>query len=978
MPGRAATQTLVARAAELAALRAAVERASSGDAATVLVSGEAGVGKSRLVEELMRTARDDGALVLLGRCVDVGDGELAYAPIAGALRSLAVHVDEPELDAALGPGRAELARLVPDLAGGDAAPAAEPGAFGKARLFELLLGTLGRLGHPRPVVLVVEDLHWADGSTRDLVRFLVRSAAGERLALIATYRTDDIHREHPLRPYLAELRRDARVERVDLAPFSRAEFADLVAAILGTLPSPASLERLYARSEGNAFFTEELLAAAGSAELPASLRDALAVHLERLPPPAQRVVRVMAAAGRHVDHRLLERVAAVPADELAAAVRAALDARVIVPARDGHAYEFRHALLREAAYAELLPGERQALHAVLARELEAAPELGGAAFAGEVAHHWHAAGERERALVASVRAGSEAERVYAYPEALRHFQRALELWDRAAPESRAGLDHVKLAERAAEAATAAGETQLAIAFAQRAVELAEPERAGAQYARLARLLWDAGSGADALPVSARAIALTPPDRTAERARMLESHARLLALTGRGHEAQAPIGEAIGIARELGDPEIEAGTLATRVITMHGLAEEALAAGKEAMVAARRHGDPETLMRAYINAAEAFDHGGRVQDAIDLSREGIEESRRLGMERAMGVHLRGELAGRVVKLGRYDEARDEIEEGLRAAPEGAAAVALHHAAAALAARRGDAQAADAAAALSRANAREAGSGQSTARGAAALVELALWDGDMERAGAIVDEALALVRDAEYVWYSAPLYALGAWALADRALRARAAGADGDADDAHAAARALAARFDDRLIDGGVPEVAAYRAQVAAELTRLVDAPSPAAWEDARRRWERLGLPFHAALCGWREAEALLLAGTDRERAAELLGDAGRQAEALGARPLAAAVAALARRARIELGAEGAGASEELPAGLTPRELEVLRLMAEGQTNREIGAALFISEKTVSVHVSRVLSKLGAANRAQAATIAHRLGIVAPLR
>jgi DNA-binding CsgD family transcriptional regulator/Arc/MetJ-type ribon-helix-helix transcriptional regulator len=982
MAGRAATQTLIARATELAALRTAVDRASSGDATTVLVAGEAGVGKSRLVEELMRTARDDGALVLLGRCVDVGDGELAYAPIAGALRSLSAHVDGTELDVALGPGRAELARLVPDLAGEDASPAAGPGAFGKARLFELLLGTLGRLGQRRPVVLVVEDLHWADGSTRDLMRFLVRSSAGERLALIATYRTDDIYRMHPLRPYLVELRRDARVERIDLARFSRAEFTDHVAAILGTLPSVASLDRLYERSEGNAFFTEELLAAAGSGELPASLRDALAVHLERLPPPAQRVVRVMAAAGRRVDHRLLERVAAVPADELSAAVRAALDARVIVPARDGRAYEFRHALLREAAYAELLPSEREALHAVLARELEADPELGGAAFAGEVAHHWHAAGERERALVASVRAGREAERVYAHPEALRHFQRALELWERAAPRARAGLDRVELAERAAEAASATGETQLAIALAQRAVELAEPERAGRagragpQYARLARLLWDGGRGADALSVSARAIALTPPDRTAERARMLECHARLLLLTGRAQEAQAPIDEAIAIARELGDPEIEAATLATRIITMEGRADAGIAAGREALLAAQRCDDPDSLMRAYINAGEAFDHGGRVQDAIDLGREGIEHSRRLGMERAMGMHMQGEIAGRLVKLGRYEEAAEAIEQGLRLAPEGTAAVARHHAAAALAARRGDAAAAEAAEALSRASATEAGTGQSIARGTAALAELALWDGDAERAGAIVEQALALVRGAEYVWYSAPLYALGAWALADRALRARAAGADRDADEAHAAARGLLARLDDQLIDGGVPEVAAYRAQAHAELTRLVDAPSPAAWEDARRRWEWLGFPFHAAVCGWREAEALLLTGTDRERAAELLADARREAEALGARPLAAAVEALARRARIAIDVSGAGMPEEPPAGLTQRELEVLCLVAEGQTNRQIGAVLFISEKTVSVHVSRVLAKLGAANRAQAATIAHRLGIAAP--
>ena len=336
---------------------------------------------------------------------------------------------------------------------------------------------------------------------------------------------------------------------------------------------------------------------------------------------------------------------------------------------------------------------------------------------------------------------------------------------------------------------------------------------------------------------------------------------------------------------------------------------------------------------------------------------------------MGVHMQGEIAGRLVKLGRFEEAADTIEDARRGAPEGTAAVALHHAAAALAVRRGEA---DAAAALGRAGADEAGSGQSTARGAAALAEQALWDGDPARARAIVDEALALVHDAEYVWYSAPLYALGARALADQALRARAAGADpGDA--AHAS-RTPCSRGSTTCSSTAVcPRRPPTARRWPPSSRRLDDAPEPAAWEAARSRWERLGFPFHAAVCAWREAEALLLAGGDRERAAELLGAAARQADALGARPLAAEVEALARRARLAIGAPGAGEPESPPAGLSPRELEVLRLMAEGHTNREIGAALFISEKTVSVHVSRVLAKLGAANRAQAATIAHRLGV-----
>lgn len=238
---------------------------------------------------------------------------------------------------------------------------------------------------------------------------------------------------------------------------------------------------------------------------------------------------------------------------------------------------------------------------------------------------------------------------------------------------------MELAERAAEAASAAGEAQLAIALAQRAVELAGPEQTGRQHALRARLLWDAGRGADALPVSVRALALTPADRTPERARMLESHARLLLLTGRAHDAQAPIDEAIAIAREVGERGIEAAVLATRAIAMEGRADAAIAAGREALFAAQRDGDPDTLMRAYINAAESLDHGGRVRDAIDLAREGLERSRHLGLQRVMGGHLQGEIAGRLVKLGRYEHAADAIDQGLRVAPEGTAAVAMHHAA-----------------------------------------------------------------------------------------------------------------------------------------------------------------------------------------------------------------------------------------------------------------------------------------------------------
>ena len=263
--------------------------------------------------------------------------------------------------------------------------------------------------------------------------------------------------QHPARPYLAELGRDPRVSRIALRPFSREELADHVLALRGALPSAAVLDELFERSEGNAFCAEELLdaiEAEAAGRLPASLRDAMLVRVERLSTRTQEVLRVVAAAGRRVDYRLLAAAAPGSEDGLSAALREAVDAHVLVP--HAGAYGFRHALLREAVYAEVLPGEREALHARLAAELQARPELAGAGSTvhAELAHHWHAAGMPERALTASVQAGLEAERVYAHPEALRHFQRALEVARHVAAE----IDEVDVTDRAARAARSAVHT----------------------------------------------------------------------------------------------------------------------------------------------------------------------------------------------------------------------------------------------------------------------------------------------------------------------------------------------------------------------------------------------------------------------------------------------------------------------------------------------------------------------------------------
>ncbi|HZB59289.1 MAG TPA: AAA family ATPase, partial [Actinomycetota bacterium] len=316
--------TFVGRTEELARLAAAADRAAAGTPTSVLIGGEAGVGKTRLVGELVAGARAAGATVLAGGCVELGGEGVPFAPLIEALRALVRDLDEPAL-ARLVPGqvRAELARLLPELgppagaAGQRAAFGGDPGPWSEqGRLFELLLGLLERLGAQGRAVLVVEDLHWADRSTRDLLAFLVRNLRHGRLLLVGTYRSDELHRRHPLRPFLAELDRGRRVERLELARFGPAEVAAQLAGIQGA-PVPAELAgRIHARSGGNAFFVEELAAtAANDGELSPSLRDTLLARIELLAEPTQQVLAVAGAAGARVEHDLLAEVAALPEAE---------------------------------------------------------------------------------------------------------------------------------------------------------------------------------------------------------------------------------------------------------------------------------------------------------------------------------------------------------------------------------------------------------------------------------------------------------------------------------------------------------------------------------------------------------------------------------------------------------------------------------------------------------------------------------------
>ncbi len=355
MTGRLVSPTIVGRERELAILTGALDRSGEGAPTHLLVAGEAGVGKSRLTNELITIATARGMRVLAGGCANIGEGGLPFGPIVDALRGLVRDLDPATVDTIVDGVRGDLARLVPAL-GPTARDDAVDGAVQQARLFEAVLTTLGRLATIEPVVLVVEDLHWADPSTRDLVAYLVRQVRSEPIGLVMTFRADELHRRHPLLPWLAELERTGRVERIELPRLDLARTRELVARIRGSAPTTDEVARIHERSDGNPFFIEELLMAGpddGSGRLPPTLRGVLVARIAALPESAQAVVGVAAVAGRTVDHELLAAVAGRDEASLLDALRTAVASQVLVTGddlaggRDG--YGFRHALLQEAA-----------------------------------------------------------------------------------------------------------------------------------------------------------------------------------------------------------------------------------------------------------------------------------------------------------------------------------------------------------------------------------------------------------------------------------------------------------------------------------------------------------------------------------------------------------------------------------------------------------------------------------------------------
>ena len=1011
MPARTTTPAFVGRSTELAALVDAFDHAAEGRGATALVGGEAGVGKSRLVGEMAAQARRRGARVLIGQCLDLEEGGLPYAPVVDMLRSLARDLSPEEGAATLAPVRALLGRDPGTgerrATGDDERPGAGSASqLGQARLFELLLTVIERLVDTRPLVLVFEDLHWADRSTLDLVSLLASNVRHLPVLLVATYRSEDVPPRHPLRGLSAELTRRGAVH----LPLDRLGPGD-VAELLGTLlaaPPPAEVTAsVVERSDGNPLFVEELAAVVAEdpgAPMPPQLRDAVTARIEHMPAEAAAVLRACAVGGRQVEHELLAAVLApgadpptAPVDQLALdrALRTCVDHRLLLTDQRTGTYRFRHALVHEAVLEDALPGELARLHAAYAAALAARdrpPGQGDDDWA-RLAHHWAAAADYDQALEAAVRAGRAADAAFAVPEAHRYLEWSVRLWDRAAdPEAAAGCDRGELLSRAAFAASRAGAVLRALTLIDEALATprvaADPVRAGLMHERRGWYLQRSGRGDEALVAYDLAVELVPQrPPSAARARVVQAHAHALVRVGRNREARARAEEAIALARAVGDVVDEGQALHVLGLALatEDRTDEAVATLHEAGQIAVGIGDLAEVAGAYVHLWRTLVEAGRGDELVELVLAFVGEAPGPAPPSLMGTIG----AGALVLLGRWDEASRLLGDDRDAGRAGGlTAVARTLVAGSLAVDRGDHDLARDRLELARTWCHQVGDGRLNGLLHRSLAELAVWQGRYDDARREVDTGLELLAHTGDPELAARIAAVGLRAEADQAEAARRAGGRGGgrAGDLgrggpDARARVLLAelaRLAETTVARNAPPSSEARASLLTgegEVSRLTGRPDPGRWQAAAGTWDAIGFVPAAVYARYRWAEAAL-AGGDPATAEHELRAAWDTARRLGAAPLAAAVERLARRGRIDIGAPAAAPAGAADGGppLTPREAEVLALVAEGRTNRQIGEVLFISEKTASVHVSRLLAKLGASNRAEAAAAARRAGLL----
>jgi DNA-binding CsgD family transcriptional regulator len=954
---------LVGRNAQLALLAEFAGRVAQGDGGAVLVRGDAGAGKSRLVDALLADSTRAGTTVLAGGCVAIGGEPLRHAALIELMRA----------------------------AGRDrhGVPTTRVAGLSTEEMLEELLALSDTTSTPDSLLVVVEDVHWADRGTCEILTVLARHVVDRPVGLVMTCRDDELPREHPVRQFLTEVSRAQLATPVAVPPLSAAEVARLVETLVGDVDA-ISMAKIFDRSGGNPLIVEELCAAGAAradGALDGPLRDIMLTRFWRASEPAREVARAVAVAGAPIAQELLASVVGFELANVSAAVREAVDLHVL--AIQGDAIWFRHVLMAEAVYGELLPIERTRLHARWAVTLASSPagDLAALSTAQLLAHHWYESSQPELAFDASLVAARAAGAALAYDAAHQLFRRALSLWDEVDdPSRRAGASRVALGLDAAETANWAGDPAAAVAEVDAALA-AEPELDAAMASvlleRRAWYLLRQGENSDAR--RAYELALTALPDTADPA----TRARVLAGSVRAWERASDFTRALELAREAVEISVAAGAereigparyMLGRMLLLVGETDAAIDELERSAAAAEAAGNPVSLVIALLERADALARRGRLPDAVPAVFEAAQRLRDQGHRDPGALLVASAAAALLHRLGRATEGRALAGSILDEARTAVALALGHLLTGTFDVDQGSLMSAREHLETARFLAAPLLDGRVGAALATARAEVAMSEGNFESAATAIEEGIDKVSYSGDDEALAHLCLLGLRVQADRdavalgrsserARRRR----DGTLEHYELRlARVLAAP----PAGAHRPDLAAVRHAWAAERTRLDGASDAGAWQVAQEHWTAAGWPRQAVYAAVRKVEALAGAGgpDGGARLAGAVREAQDAALAIESTLLLAEISQLAQRAGIAVDTPAPpkeGVSSGIPVGdLTKREREVLDLVAAGATNRQIASRLFISEKTASVHVSRILTKLGAADRQEAAALARR--------
>lgn len=1032
--------SFVGRERELALLGGALQQAADGRPSRVFMTGPAGIGSTRLLDELVR--RIGGATdvtVVRGTSIAPASEE-PFAPVVEGLESALANHSDARLRRVVDRAGHDVAALLPGLAermaslGIDLRPPRldAPDQLG-SRVMEALLGLVERLAQERTVLLVLEDLHQADPATRAFLATLMRSRLQARLCTVMTWRPDELTPRHPLRSLFAELAETSDLERIELPPLAPEEVERLLAELLEGRPAGDVLAAVDSGAMGEPLLISHLVAATRSLEgirLAMSFEDGVAARLDALSAPAAEAARLLAVAREPLDRPMLLRSRTLRT-RLTASALAEVVASGLVAERDAR-LGIAHDRYADAIYQATLPWEREAAHVQLASLMVDKP--------ARAAWHLDRTGDRVAARAARDRAATEARRLDPGETTLAHVTRALELATDGLGHPTAhegGAEPGSLLLAAARAASASGAFRRGATYLRTAIDIlgredrttTRDERRATTAAlreELARTLRASGDLVGGIAAIERALELLPEGTSQVRLRIMCSLAQYLMLDGRFAESARVAQDVVDLADGSGErrwPELAHAMCTLGVdLAYLGQLDRGLALLEASSIAARKGGRLDDLMRAALNRTTLLDLDARRTQALDVVTVSVRDARSGGLERTYGAFLRGNAADILFQLGRWAECERECRAAMEWPPAGVAwfSPTLYLGLVLVESRADDEAAALMGHTLLQLDTMPAGQWSALVQRAA--VSHALWRGDHRDALEVASREWPRVMETDETAQIALAAATCLEAAAEAAEAARSARDLPLLAEATRLAVTVLREATDRVAASPMSSALGARTEADLQLAtaraherRVQGRASARTWARLAEAWQERGIPYHAAKCHWWRALAELRGSGGRDAAREALHAAWRLASPLPAGPLCAALMDLAARSRLDLPIDDAhpvppvatraarpredrrvafpvmepaaatptGPLAALlsppdttgqPFGLSPRELEVLTILSEGRTDREIAERLFISQRTVHIHVRRVLAKLGATSRTQAASIAWRAGVL----